>query len=77
MNKSIKPEQLTIDIQAREKLRLFAKKHEDKITDFAFFPLRGNNQKDVIWAFDRKTAKPIGIIDIDPWKLRVASNLDD
>ncbi len=77
MNKRIQIGKLSLDTQAKEKLSLFAKKHEGQITDFAFFPLSGNNKKDMIWAFNKKTAKPVDIIDIDPWKLKVVSNLDD
>ncbi len=77
MNKSIQIEQLTLDVKAEEKLEIFAKKYKDKYSDLAFFPLRGNNKKDVIWVFDRKTAKPIDILDIDPWKFKLASNLDE
>jgi len=74
MGKSIKLEQLDLDLHDKEKLRLFNKKHKNNYSDFAYFPLKGNNKKDVIWAFDRKTAKPVDIIDIDPWKLKLASN---
>lgn len=75
MNKRIQIGKLSLDTQAKEKLSLFAKKNEGEIADFAFFPLSGNNKKDMVWVFDKKTSKPIGIIDIDPWKFKVASNL--
>ena len=77
MNKSIQIEQLTLDAEAQEKLHIFTQKHKDKFDSFAFFPLRGNNKKDVIWVFDRSTAKPIDILDIDPWKFKIASKLSE
>ena len=75
MSKSINIEQLDLDVQAKEKMSLFTKEHEGKIDEFAFFPLRGNNKKDMVWVFNKKTAKPVDIIDIDPWKYKIASNI--
>ncbi|MEH6456117.1 MAG: hypothetical protein V7749_07335, partial [Cocleimonas sp.] len=60
-----------------EKLRLFNSKHKNNYNDFTYFPLKGNNKKDMIWVFDKKTAVPIGIIDIDPWKFKLASNQEN
>lgn len=51
----------------REKFAQFYKIHGGKPGDYAYFPLKGNNKKDMIWVFDRNTATPIGIIDSDPW----------
>ena len=74
MNKSIKLNRLALDSNSKQKLALFTKKYGDNLNNFAFFPLRGNNKKDVVWVLDKKTAKPIAILDIDPWKFKVASN---
>ncbi|WP_299874341.1 hypothetical protein [uncultured Cocleimonas sp.] len=76
MEKGINIYHLISNNQAEQKLRMFSKKHNGNIDDYAYFPMSGNNKKDVIWAFDRKTAKPVGIIDINPWKLKVALNLE-
>jgi len=45
----------------------FYDKHGGKPSDYAYFPLTGNNKKSVIWVFDRNSLEPIGIVDSDPW----------
>ena len=77
MKKSIQLEQLVLDTQEQKTLALFSKKHKSERNNFAYFPLKGNNQNDVIWVFNKYTAKPIEILDIDPWKFKVASKLKD
>jgi len=51
----------------KEKLATFYKQRGGKPSDYAYFPLSGNNKKDVIWVFNRKNLQPIGIVDSDPW----------
>ncbi len=53
--------------KTKEKLASFYEQYGGKANDYAYFPLVGNNKKDMIWVFDRSTAKPVGIIDSDPW----------
>ena len=77
MKKGININQLDLNSNDRKKLEKFKNKHLNNYNKFAYFPLKGNNKKDVIWAFDKKTAKPIGIIDIDPWKFKVASTIEN
>jgi len=72
--KGIQIERLFLDEKSKKKLTYFKNKHKDNYENYAFFPLRGNSNKDMIWAFDKRTAKPVGILDIDPWKLKVAVN---
>ena len=74
MSKSIKLEKLDLDSNDIKKLKIFNKKHEGNSKYLAYFPLRGNNKKDMVWAFDKRTGEPINIIDIDPWKFKTASN---
>ncbi len=52
---------------AKQKLQRFLEQQEGKLSDYAFFPLRGNNKENVIWAFSRKTNLPVGIIKSNPW----------
>ena len=55
--------------QADEQIELaaFLKKHGGNIDSYAYLPLQ-TNEKDVIWVLNKITAKPIGILDIDPWQ---------
>ncbi len=53
--------------KTKKKLASFYKQYGGKANDYAYFPLMGNNKKDMIWVFNRETAKPVGIIDSDPW----------
>ena len=66
-SKSIPINQLFQNSKTKEKLTQFYKQHGGKPSDYAYFPLRGNNKKDMIWVFKRSTAQAIGIIDSDPW----------
>ncbi|MEB8434187.1 hypothetical protein OO007_18260 [Cocleimonas sp. KMM 6892] len=66
--KSLQLEELVFDTKTKKQLDLIANKHNGTLKDYAFFPLMGNNQKPMIWAFDKKTAKPVGIMNIDPSK---------
>jgi len=65
--KSIPLNQLFQNNKTKEKLTQFYKQHGGKPSDYAYFPLVGNNKKDMIWVFKRSTAQAIGIIDSDPW----------
>ena len=67
LSKSIPAKQLFFDGERKQQLAIFLKNHGGEVNDYAFYPLRGNNKKDMIWVFNRKTAKPVGIIDSDPW----------
>ena len=48
-------------------LSTFLKKHGGNADSYAYLPLQ-SNEKDVIWVLNRLTAKPIGILHIDPWQ---------
>lgn len=67
--KSIKVEQFVFDANSKEKLVRFIAEHGGTPSDYAYFPLRGNNKRDMVWVLDRNSVKPVGIIDIDPWQL--------
>ena len=66
-SKSIPINQLFQNSKTKEKLTQFYKQYGGKPSDYAYFPLVGNNKKDMIWVFNRSTAQAIGIIDSDPW----------
>jgi hypothetical protein len=50
-----------------EKFAAFYDQYGGKPSDYAYFPLSGNNKKNVIWIFSRHNLQPIGIVDSDPW----------
>ena len=67
LTKALDSDQLFLASSAQYQLKKFINQHGGKVDDYVFFPLKGNNQKDVIWAFNRSSALPVGIIDSDPW----------
>ena len=71
MKKSINLEQLVMNQQEKKIYSKFLS--ENNSSNFSYFPLVGNNQKDMIWVFDKKDGKPIEILDIDPWNLKISS----
>ncbi len=68
-SKSIDLTKLLDKDDTKKELEKFFNKHGDK-DDFAYLPLEGKS-KDVIWAFNRKTGKPAGVIDISPYSRMV------
>jgi hypothetical protein len=64
--RSLNIDNYTKDPDNKAKLDIFLKKHGSNVTDYAFLPLVGK-EKDVLWAFSRKTKKPVDIIEISPW----------
>ncbi len=71
--KSLDPNILFEKSESKEKLEKFIRKFGKSKGDYAYFPLEGTS-KDVIWVLDRKTAKPIDIIDVNPWIQKTASS---
>jgi hypothetical protein len=70
LQKSLRIEDIFVDKDANNKLQAFIKKHGGKINDYAYFPLSGNNKKQVIWVLNRQNAEPVGIIDSNPWTIK-------
>lgn len=66
-SKALQTNNIFSNDSAKQKLQQFMKQQKGKIADYAFFPLRGNDKRDVIWVFNRKTHLPLGIIESDPW----------
>ncbi len=64
---SIKPEKLLAQEDSKREFMKFIDRYGDH-QNFAFLPLSGRG-KDVIWALSKKTGKPVGIIDVDPWSM--------
>lgn len=62
-SKSIDLNTLLLNEEIKEKLSFFLIKHGGVAEDYAYFPLQGNNQKKMIWVFNRSEAEPVGIID--------------
>lgn len=66
-NKGIDLKTLLLNKETKEKLTPFIKKHGGDLEDYVYFPLQGNNKKNMIWVFSRNNTQPVGIINSDPW----------
>ena len=67
INKSLSLKELLKQPLDQLELAAFLNKHGGKIYSYAYIPLQ-TFKKDVIWVLNKITAKPIGILDIDPWQ---------
>ncbi|MEB4593393.1 TfpX/TfpZ family type IV pilin accessory protein [Candidatus Thiothrix sp. Deng01] len=67
ITQGLDPKQLFISPQEKEKLADFLHEHGKTMDGYAFFALSGK-EKDVVWAFNRTTAQPAGVLDVNPWK---------
>jgi len=52
----------------KREFKKFINKYGGDFTDYVYLPLQ-TQYKDVIWVLNKKTALPVGIINIDPWSL--------
>ncbi len=50
----------------QSKLKQFIHKYGGHVSDYAFFPISGNNRKEVVFAIDKKNGQPVGIINMNP-----------
>lgn len=66
LEKSLDPNIIFKSEIAKGELDEFIKKHGKSTENYAFFPLEGP-ARDAVWALDATTAKPIGIIPVNPW----------
>jgi len=65
-SRSIKAEKLLSNDEGKERIDAFIDQHGGVLNDYTFFPLSGNNKKEMIWVFNRDSAQPVGIIDSNP-----------
>ena len=63
--RSISPELLFNTLKHKEKLKPYLANYKQE--DLAFLPLQGKAQS-VVYVLERKSAQPLGVIDIDPWE---------
>ena len=68
LNKNLITDSSLLKKKTKSVINNFVSKYGGEISDYVYIPLE-TQYKDVIWALDRKTALPVGIIDIDPWAL--------
>lgn len=74
MQKGLTPQQLGSTLDNQQKLEAFVAKYGKTADDYAFIPLVGK-EKDVLWVWDKASLKPVGTLDIDPWRLpKIAVN---
>lgn len=66
--KSLDPEMIFSDEKAQHKGKNFLARHKDKLESYAYLPLN-SMKKDAIIVIDKKTAKPVATLNIDPWLL--------
>ncbi len=66
-SRSINTEKLLAHEDTKREFMAFIDKYGDE-KNFAFLPLTGPG-KDVIWALNRKTGKPVDIINVNPWAM--------
>lgn len=65
--KSIDPNKLFKDDEAKSKEKDFYSKYKDNLQQFAYIPLN-SMRKDAVIVLNKKTAEPIATLDIDPWE---------
>lgn len=65
--KAITPNILQAVPENKLKLDAFLAKYGKEAISYAFIPLIGKD-KDVLWAWDRSTKRPVDTLDIDPWQ---------
>ncbi|KAG1663518.1 Fimbrial protein [Nymphon striatum] len=73
LNRSIPVDNILNTYSNKNKVNTFLKKHGGKVENYAYLPIQTDSQS-AIWALDKQTAKPIALINIDPWEL--ASSTD-
>lgn len=66
--KSLDSKLILAEEQANKKVRRFLIAHKAEIDNYAFLPLNSAT-KDAVIVLDKKSAKPVATIDIDPWQL--------
>ena len=74
LSKKLNPNIIFAKNDSKKLLSDFIKQYGGNIEDYAFFPLRGSNQKNVIFVLNGKTAQPVGIINLDLWSKRLKAS---
>ncbi len=65
---SLQPNTLQRDTNNKTKLEQFLEAHGKTANDYAYLPLVGK-ENDVVWVWSRAPFQPVGILDINPWKV--------
>ncbi len=66
MAKSLDPEAIFKNKEARSKEKSFYLKHKENLSQYAYLPLN-SMRKDAIIVLNKKTAEPIATLNLDPW----------
>lgn len=75
IERSVPTEKLLASADAKLKLEEFLQKQDKKsMDDFAFLPLMGKEAV-ILWILSKKTGKPVGTLDIDPWELKESTKI--
>jgi hypothetical protein len=75
LNSGIEPSQFLMDKSTKKILNKFIKDNGRTTKDYVFFPLQGNNNKKLVWAFEKETFKPVETLEIDPYKFKIISKV--
>ncbi|GAA0426329.1 hypothetical protein GCM10009133_38610 [Cocleimonas flava] len=71
LDRQLNPTLLFSSNETRTKLNKFITKYGGDLSDYAFFPISGNNKKEAVFAMNKKNGDAVGIIDMSP-KLKLA-----
>jgi hypothetical protein len=71
LNKQLNPMLLFNSSIYKLKLKKFTDQYGGVVSDYAFFPISGNNKKEAVFAMNKKNGDAVGIIDMSP-KLKLA-----
>ena len=66
LDKQLNPLLLFKSNDSKLKLKRFTDQHGGVVTDYAFFPISGNNKKEAVFVVHNKSAEAVGIIDMSP-----------
>ncbi len=66
LNKQLDPLLLFNSSFSKLKLKKFTNRHGGVVSNYAFFPISGNNKKEAVFVVNKKSAEAVGIIDMSP-----------
>lgn len=66
LSKQLDPIVLFNSVNHKSKLNKFIKKWGGVINDYAFFPISGNNKKEMVFVLNKETGEAVDVIDVNP-----------
>lgn len=68
LSRSINIEKILSFPNSKKRIEYFLEQQGKEANEFAYLPLVGKG-KTMLWALDKKDARPVAVLDIDPWEL--------